>query len=154
MRGEHGVKFRPMADDHVVRTWLQVAPEAAVVAVVHVLHGVLAAVRAEVGAGRAVAADELHLAGDRPALLVGDPGHDGRGLGQLDRERLGDRRRASETSFEPRPMAETGSEPGSSPAVERQLPVRRRCDPRLAACRLCTSATSASATVDPPCLSP
>ena len=84
---EDGVVLRSVADDHVVGTGLQVAAEAAVVAVVHVLDRVLAAVRAEVGALRPVAADELHLAGDRPPLLVGDPGHDRRGLGQLDRER-------------------------------------------------------------------
>ena len=47
---EDGVVLRPVADDHVVRAGLELAAEAAVVAVVDVLDRVLAAVGAEVGA--------------------------------------------------------------------------------------------------------
>ena len=63
--GEDGVVLRPVADDHVVGAGLELAAEAAVVAVVNVLDRVLAAVGAEVGARRAVLADELHLARNR-----------------------------------------------------------------------------------------
>ena len=40
--GEYGVKFRAMTDDHIIRAGLELASEAAVVAVEHVLHRMLA----------------------------------------------------------------------------------------------------------------
>ena len=106
----------------------------------------LAAVGAEVGALRAVAADELHLAGDRPALLVGDPGR------RPARPRAARPRALRRLRARSRSTSSRGRAPRRSacrarrPAAISELPSRRRCGPRHAACRPAASTTSASAT--------
>ena len=89
-------------------------------AVVDVADRDLAAIGPEVGALRAVPADELDFARDGSAGGVGDPRATAAASGSSTDSASGTSGPTS-TDFVPRPSAETVSVPDASPAVERHL---------------------------------
>ena len=67
---EDRVMLRAVADDDLVLAGRKRLAEPPVVTVIGVIDRVLAAVGTEERIGRAVLADELHLAGDRASVLI------------------------------------------------------------------------------------
>ena len=86
---ENRVIFRTITDDHIIRSRIQLASKAAIVAVVDIFDRVLAAVGAEVRTLGPIAADELDLAWNWLSCVARDSGHDRGSQGELDNKRFG-----------------------------------------------------------------